>query len=272
MKKLHIAVCAALFAVFVVVVVLSALQIPVSGDKTADDIIYSCLQTGLAAAFVLTAIAFALGRKGIFPPLRGGARALLWCLPCLAVPLANFPFSSLMGGSATITRPDLVPLFALSCILTALFEEFTFRGLFQSLIALKLAKKPYGEICTVLATSALFGVWHIFNLFSGAGIGATALQVGYAFLLGCMLSAIVIRTGNVWTGVVLHALFNFGGLIVQTLGEGAFQDTAFWIATAVCGISVACHIAAYLIRRARLQNAVLAANARGEDEFGDGKN
>ena len=61
-----------------------------------------------------------------------------------------------------------------------------------------------GVILPVLIDAALFGLWHLTNLLVGADVGATLLQVGYSFLIGGMLSAVLLKTGNIWTGVFRH--------------------------------------------------------------------
>jgi len=100
---------------------------------------------------------------------------------------------------------------------------------------------------TVLVTSLLFGIWHLFNLLDGAAFGAVLLQVGYSFLIGAMLSTVRIRTENLWLCVFLHALFDFGGLLIPTLGTGSFQDTVFWILTALAGILCTVHVLLFLL-------------------------
>ena len=106
----------------------------------------------------------------------------------------------------------------------------------------RLEKNKYRVLISVLSSSTLFALFHFLNLFFGAGVGETMLQVGYTFLIGCMLAVMMIKTGNIWLCVVVHALFYFGGMIVSNLGSGHFQDTTFWVLTAVAGLLCAVHI------------------------------
>jgi hypothetical protein len=73
--------------------------------------------------------------------------------------------------------------------------------------------------------------------------------VGYSFLIGGMLGTVLIKTENLWVCVILHALFDFGGLIVTYLGFGEFQDIIFWILTAIGGILCLIHTLFYIIKR-----------------------
>ncbi len=231
---LFLAVCAELI-VFDLVSLLA--------DEQADFLLRGTLSRILA--FCLTVpIVILLGYGKLFF-FRTNKRALLWCFPCLLVAVVNFPFTALLGGSAAVDRPDLVWLFAVYCISIGLLEETLFRGLLQALIFDALKKR--GAVIAILVNSALFGLWHLTNLFAGAGVGPTLLQVGYSFLLGAMWSSVCYRTGNIWTGVVTHALFDFGGMLVDYLGHGMFQDTVFWVLTVVAGVLCAAHTIAYFV-------------------------
>lgn len=213
-------------------------------DETADKLVHETLARFLAFAFLLPVLPLC----GYGKVLRSGSRprAYLWCLPCLFVAVCNFPFYAVISGGAVIERVDLIWLFALDCLCVGLMEEVLFRGLLQSLFFDIFRNR--GAIIPVAVNSALFGLWHLTNLFGGGAIGPTLLQAGYSFLIGAMLSAVLLRTGNIWTGVFLHALFNFGGLIVPTLGSGAFQDATFWVLTAVFGIICLAHVLLWLLK------------------------
>lgn len=247
MKKTIIALSVALFAALIAATATQACGVALTGDATIDELIYSLIQPTLAAALSLLLIML-LTLGGQLRLRKCGARALLWCLPCFAVALANFPYSALISGAATIDRAELLPLFALTCIATGVFEELAFRGLIFNLMEMRLSDRKCGTLIAALGSSALFGAMHIFNILGGADVGATLLQTGYAFLLGMMFSAMLLKTGNVWLCAATHAVFNIGGQLIPTLGTGAFQDTAFWVVTAVCGAICALHVGFYLVR------------------------
>ena len=173
---------------------------------------------------------------------------LLWSVPCFLVAIVNFPFGALISGGAVIERWDLLWLFIFKCIAIALLEEIFFRALLLPLFMVRLANKRYCHLASVLCSSILFALMHLLNLFFGAGVGETMLQVGYTFLLGCMLAVMMLKTKNIWLCVVVHALFDFGGTIVTDLGSGRFQDVTFWILTAVAGLICAVHIILSLLK------------------------
>ena len=58
-----------------------------------------------------------------------------------------------------------------------------------------------------------------------------------------MCSVILIKTGNIWYCVILHAVYNFAGGLVPECGGGVIWDTP----TVVLPATVAVLVAAYVI-------------------------
>ena len=80
-------------------------------DETADKLLRETLARFLAFAFIVPVMPLCGCGKVLHfsrPP-----RAYIWCLPCLFVAVANFPFSAVFDGAATVERTDLIWLFAL---------------------------------------------------------------------------------------------------------------------------------------------------------------
>lgn len=239
MKGKNILIATLLLAAGAAVVVFCYVQPDICADGATNSLVNDCIGR-LAVAVALVIVSCVLGYGGVFINRSGNyLKDFLWCVPCILVVVVNFPFSALISGAAVIERYDILWLFVLDCLLVACMEEFLFRGLLFS----ALAEILKGDLLiTILLESAVFALCHLFNLFSGASLGYTLLQVGYTFLTGIMFTVVFIRTKNVWTSVILHAAFNVGGNIVSTLGSGAFQDTVFWILTVVFGVICAAHI------------------------------
>lgn len=193
-------------------------------------------------AFLVVLIVFCNQTYLLRFPKKTFARSLAWCIPCFLVAVVNFPFSALITHTAEVTRPELLPLFLLQCVAIGSMEELLFRGIIHDFFRKKLANIKHGYLLSVLVSSAIFGLWHLVNLFSGAGVGATFLQVGYSFLIGAMLAVTFDKTENIWLCVFLHALFDVGGTMIAYIGVGDPQDLVFWILTAVVGVLCAVHI------------------------------
>lgn len=236
-------------AAIVALVVLDIVKPVYCGDGAANAILSSFIPRLISAAAVTAAAVFA-GLKGLFVPKKSGfSRTLLWCLPCFAVVLANFPFTALFSGAAKITRWELLPLFIADCLAIGYLEELLFRGIVQDSLSAAFAKRKNPTFMTILTTSGSFAFFHTLNLFAGAGVATTALQIGYSFLIGAMLSAVMIRGKNLWLCAFLHAAFDFGGGIVTALGSGEFQDIPFWIFTAVAGVICAVHVIVFIVKQ-----------------------
>lgn len=250
MKKNSKTVISLILIIFAVIalVIFDILKIQYTGDDSVNKLLNAVIPRLIAGVALLAIIIISDCKQILLPDIKALPKHLLWCVPCFLVVLANFPFTALIGGSAQITRGDLIPLFILECLLIGLMEELLFRGILQDTIGQLFRSKPHGRIWTVVITSGLFGVVHLFNLFAGAGVGATFMQVGYSFLIGAMLSAVILKTNNIWLCVLLHAAFDMGGNIVTELGTGTFHDVYFWIFTAIAALICLIHVLFYLIK------------------------
>ncbi len=248
------AAAAAVICAVAALIAIYALPLKFSADETADALARDCAVRGALTVAVAALAAKSCGKE-LFAVRRGRLAAdAAWCLPCLAVALANFPFSALASGSAHIDAPGLLWLFLLKCLFIAASEELLFRGLLLRLLCDALKEKPHRFVLAVTLSAAAFGLFHLFNLAEGAALPATLLQVGYTFLTGLMFACVTLKTGNIWGAIVLHFVFDAGGLIITDLGSGAFQDTVFWVLTAVCAAACAVHLIIYAVRRDRQES------------------
>lgn len=187
------------------------------------------------------------GRKYIIFD-RNFPKYLLWALPCFMVAFINFPISALINGTVEVVRTDLIGLYALYIVSIAILEELIFRGVLHLLVSDYLRSKRYQYLLTALICSLVFSLFHLTNLFEGMGIGDVLLQCLYTFLIGGMLSITMIKTNNIWLCVLIHALFDFGGLLIINLGVGNPWDTVFWILTFVGGALCAGHVVYTLLK------------------------
>jgi len=124
----------------------------------------------------------------------------------------------------------------------ALLEEFVFRGVVINIVYSYFRYKQYRYVWTTLVASIFFSLTHLTNLLTGAWVGSVLLQIVYSFLIGAMLSVVIFKTRNIWLCVIIHAVFNFGGLLTAYIARGEPWDLVFWILTAVCGILCAAHV------------------------------
>ena len=173
---------------------------------------------------VMLLLSFHMGIRGALSPRKGGWKALFIALPALAVAVNNLPIVALARGTASVTGgAGQIAAFALQCIGVGLFEEMAFRGVIFPFVLGKTGTGKKGRFIAVLASSAAFGLLHLVNLLGGFS-GGVFLQVGYSFLIGCMLSVVMFCGGGVFVCAFIHAVYNFCGNVVFELGEGAFWD------------------------------------------------
>jgi uncharacterized BrkB/YihY/UPF0761 family membrane protein len=75
-------------------------------------------------------------------------------------------------------------------------------------------------------------------LAQGASVGATLLQVGYSFLVGAMCAVVLLLCGSVLPCILLHAVYDFGGLLIPTLGSGRIWNAPTVVLTAALSVAV----------------------------------
>ena len=187
-----------------------------------------------AAAFAV--ILLYLGYKALLPNRAALWQGVAFGLPAFAVAINNFPFSCIIRGEAVITAPvGRIILLILECISVALFEELAFRGVVL-LGFVEKARSRLGLFVAIILSSAVFGVIHLLNLFTSSP-AAVIMQIGYSFLIGGMCAVILLKTKNIWLCVASHAIFNFGGAIISTCGQGEIWDSFTVIFTAILALA-----------------------------------
>jgi len=222
---------------------------------TTDPIVNSMLgrtiyQLSIGALFIW--LIYTIGNRSYLFLTKTTKKKLLWCLPCLITCLVNFPWFGLISGNIAVSTAIYLPLYAIYVISIALVEELVFRGVLLNIVFQYMRKTKLPYVFSVLVSSAIFAAFHIFNLFEGATIEGVLLQMVYTFLIGCMFAVIQIKMGSVWYCVILHGLFNFGGLFTNFgFAFGNPWDVVFWILTIVFGLLCAGHIIATLINMER---------------------
>ena len=172
-------------------------------------------------------------------------KSMIIIIPALIISINNFPIIAFFDGRAVLTEPTYrVFLFLIECLSVGFFEEIIFRGILLVFLIKKLAQVKHGVFLAILISSALFGLSHIFNMFNGAGIGDTLMQIGYSFLVGMMWSVMFLKTGNIWLTMLLHATYNFFGQVMFNLGT---VDGRYDTYTMLITISIAVIIVVYLM-------------------------
>lgn len=241
-----------------VTLVLGVVNIP----YTSDNLRNAWIKQGLSntVGVIAAVIALIYLKTGLF---RKPSKVLHLIIPCI-VALNNFPYFSYFSGNMQLLRTSAgdILLFAWYCLSIGFLEEFIFRGVLFSLLADCFTKDRVGLIKTFVISSLIFGLAHLINLISGAGVGATLLQVGYTTLTGGLFAFVLIKTKNLLCCAGVHALYNFCGLLMDSqtrlgLGAGVVFDVPTVVLTVIIAIIAIIYVLYYLFTYKETERTVL---------------
>ena len=237
---------ACLAVIFAAVPVLLWLEIgkPTLTEDTVLAPLMSMTLTRMIGAVVFLALLLHEGYHVIHPLQKPFWKGLLFAVPPFLVVVNNMPILSMIWGDAYLVHnaPVYLIWFAAECLAIGLFEELAFRGVIFLMFAEKRYTTRKGLFWSLILSSAVFGGVHLVNVLMGAGIGPTILQIGYSFLIGAMCSVVLLVTRNIWFCVLLHAVYDFSGNLVPTLGGGTWWDVPTVIWTAILALITAAYL------------------------------
>lgn len=228
--------CALLVAASITLVLLETQDIAYSSDETLNSLL-NVIVTRSVGCLVFIPLSVYMGYNVFGLTKKSRAKMLLCSLVPLAVVVNNFPIIGVLSGAAYVTKPYyFIAIFALEALMIGMFEEFAFRGVLLPYILESRRSSAKSIFLATVISSALFGGIHLFNLLSGGGVGSVLLQIGYSFLIGGMCAIVLLYTRCIWLCVALHAIYDFGGYLIPTLGEGVVWDPATVTVTSVLGV------------------------------------
>lgn len=158
--------------------------------------------------------------KGVLK-FEGLGKALLLSLPTFIFVAFNV-FNLAIDGNVNFQLGLIVLGFT-----PGVCEEVQFRGLLVPNF-IRILNKRSGIYVALIVTSVLFGAVHIGNIFVGADVGTSFYQAFYAFALGMVFAAVLIRTGNLWAGIIVHGLIDTTAFMSSSaLESGGIQTMEF---------------------------------------------
>lgn len=151
-------------------------------------------------------------------------------LICLLANIVTFYFSEFFEAAFGIIfeSPDMpMPTNAIGIIgfilqvavVPALIEEFAIRGVIM------MPLRKYGDMFAIVTSAAIFGIMH-----------GNLVQAPFAFIVGIGIGYLVITTGSMWTGVLIHFLNNMFSATISLLYEfipSTYVNIVYYVATAV---------------------------------------
>ncbi|MDI6452983.1 CPBP family intramembrane glutamic endopeptidase [Peloplasma aerotolerans] len=206
-----------IFLLIILMFVLVLIDINVLQENLDTQMITGSLLR-ILGGLVFIVIIYGLGHGHIFK-FKNVSKALLIMIPAFIVSINNFPIIAFLDGRAVLTEPVYrVFLFFIESLSVGFFEEIIFRGMILVYLLNKLKDEKNGVMKSIILSSVIFGFIHVINIFNGASVNSTMLQIGYSFLVGMMWAVLFIKTGNLWLTMLLHATFNFFGQVMFYLG------------------------------------------------------
>lgn len=140
------------------------------------------------------------------------AIGLLW--PCVLVILLNVLPSIADGDEFTYHGLTLFAVI-LENLFVGYFEEITYRGTVISNAMRVWKDKKNKVIYSVLLSAIPFSLMHLMNI-AISGVGVTLLQVSYAVGFGMIFAAVYLRTGNLFSCVLVHGLVDVSAALFET--------------------------------------------------------
>lgn len=109
----------------------------------------------------------------------------------------------------------ILTAFCRVAVVAAVVEELAFRGVIMQNL------RPFGDGFAIVMSAIVFAFMH-----------GNLVQAPFALIAGCALGYIAIKTGSLWTSIVVHALNNSISLIISYLGQ-SMEKEALTILSAV---------------------------------------
>lgn len=129
------------------------------------------------------------------------SKALLYYIPFGLMLIAPFVF-----GVHSSYSWDQVIVFSIDALCIGFIEEILFRAfLFKTF-------QEKSNVLAIVISSCAFGFIHIVNLFSGADIAITLVQIVFCCAFGFACAVFICRTNNVIPCVLCHGLLDAIGL------------------------------------------------------------
>lgn len=152
-----------------------------------------------------------------------------WLMPLLSFPFANM---YLQGNQAMLQNSWIMFLLML---FTVFLEELLFRGYLLVYLFEKcgIDNKWIGMIIS----SVLFGMFHIVNIFQGADILYTMIQMLCACGIGLCLCVLVSQYKSIFPGTIVHYIINITSFDIE---KSNYHVLLFFFILSVLHIFYAC--------------------------------
>jgi len=118
------------------------------------------------------------------------------------IPLVLIVSVNLWNGININNSTSEIIFYIINMINIGFIEEIIFRGFLFKMIAKDSVKSA------IIISAITFGIGHIINLFNGADLVPTVLQIGYAMSIGYLFAIIFYKSGSLIPCIITHSLVN----------------------------------------------------------------
>ena len=226
----------------------------------------------LFVMFYSVGLVILLGFKSTFKP-KGFFKALLSSTVVIATmlfALGTF-FERSISNPATVWASTGTIIFGLvQAVGIGIREECFFRGAIQNIIAKKYANSVKGVWFAALIASSIFGIVHLFNIFTGFDPLVVVLQAISATSTGLFFAAVYLRSRSLLVPILVHALIDtaaLSGSIFLTQTRVETVNSLSW--QALTGMSIYILPAIFLLRPSKCKEIVARFEAEREESFSD---
>lgn len=230
-------------------------------------------KTGLAAGSIVGSIlALIIWFKFFSPEYKWKPEGGSWGKAFkLLIPLYIF-WVALFGVFGYCVKGFPFGVLSISSFLTAIMagaaEEVAFREVGISYLA-RQWKDESKIILMAIIPAVAFGLTHVTNLVESKDLSTTLIQTLLTLFMGTFLSAVYLRTGNIWPLILCHSLHDImtfsGGEKMEALGV-QFPD---WITVFLCVLEGGLFICGlYMLRKSKRAEIIELWNKRWSRDTG----
>lgn len=192
--------------------------------------------------------------------LKGGSQVGKWSLFGVAAALVFTLYDVIQNqGSSRIGFPGIVNI--LAGLMAGICEETIYRGVGTSYL-MRQWREEKKILPAMIITSTVFGLIHLVNLTGGSPLAMVIPQVINAGVIGMLLCAVYLRSGNLIPVMVLHTLNDFGKLMfIDVLQEGGSYSADITISPAefiplIISLVVYLAVTLYLVRPSKRKEII----------------
>lgn len=131
-------------------------------------------------------------------------------------PMVLLIFVNFIGGVGINNGFYETLFYMLTMLCVGFLEEIIFRG-----FLFKLLSKDSLNLA-IIVTTITFGIGHILNLFNGAELVPTLVQICYAMAGGYLFVMVLIKSKSLWPCIITHSLLN--SLSIFGVGSGIVYE------------------------------------------------